>query len=136
MAEVLSTVKADPTLCLEIRKNYINIYYRGGNAIKITEKNKGVYELWFDIKYVSDDKVKQRLASLNKLVVQPWLEQLPKIKNQMDIWFGRHPKEEREYQQLVVRENNYGSGANDTDYYICDLEYANGERRFDMVGAT
>ena len=29
---LLDRVKADPTLCLEIRDEYINIYYRGGNS--------------------------------------------------------------------------------------------------------
>lgn len=140
LVEVLNTVKVDHTLCLEIRENYINIYYRGGNALKITEKSEGIYEFWFDVKYVADDTVKQRIDSLlsgsvstNNMSTKKWIEQLPHIKNQMDIWFGQHPKEEREYQQLVAYENNYGSGANSTDYYICDIEYANEDRRFDMI---
>lgn len=141
LVEVLNTVKVDHTLCLEIRENYINIYYRGGNALKITEKSEGIYEFWFDVKYVADDTVKQRIDSLlsgsvstnNMSIAKKWIEQLPYIKNQMDIWFGQHPKEEREYQQLVTCENNYGSGANSTDYYICDIEYANEDRRFDMI---
>jgi hypothetical protein len=43
---------------------------------------------------------------------------------------------EREYQQLVQRDNNCSSIANDTDYYIADLEYARTENksRFDLLG--
>ena len=48
----------------------------------------------------------------------------------MDLWFSKHPKLEREYQQLVVRENN---SLSNTDYFICDIEYANENGRFDML---
>jgi len=31
LTPLLDRVKADSTLCLEIREDYLNIYYRGGN---------------------------------------------------------------------------------------------------------
>ena len=34
---ILSRLKYDHTLMLAIRKDYVNIYYRGGNILKITE---------------------------------------------------------------------------------------------------
>lgn len=37
---------------------------------------------------------------------------------------GPTGKEEREFQQLVVRDNNYSSLANGTDFFIIDIEYA------------
>ena len=55
--------------------------------------------------------------------VQAWLERIPNLKHEMDLWFGKHPKNEREFQQLVVRENNYSGIANSTDYFIIDIEY-------------
>ncbi len=36
-------------------------------------------------------------------------------------------------QQLILHDNNRGSIARSTDYYICDLEYANPHGRFDLV---
>lgn len=52
----------------------------------------------------------------------------------MDYWFSRHPKFEREFQQIVVWENNNSSIATSTDYFIVDIEYANTkDGRFDMV---
>ena len=48
---ILSRVKIDHTLMLAIRENYINIYYRGGNIIKILEHNKGFYQASFDDQY-------------------------------------------------------------------------------------
>ena len=47
----LEVVKKDATLCLEIRENYINIYYRGGNLVRIKEKN-GIFTAFFDWKYI------------------------------------------------------------------------------------
>jgi len=35
---LLDLVKKDSSLCLEIRKDYINIYYRGGNLMKLSEQ--------------------------------------------------------------------------------------------------
>ena len=133
---ILERIKHDDTLTLEIRENYINIYYRGGNAVRISYK-KSDYEYWFDTKYVTDPSVKSILLGLNQQqgsqFIGAWVEALPMIKNQMDIWFSKHRKEERDYQQVVVRENNYGGSSNDTDYYICDIEYADRNGRFDMI---
>ncbi len=56
------------------------------------------------------------------------------MKQYMDFYFSKYRKEEREYQQLVVRENNYSSIANGTDYFIIDIEYDNhANARFDLV---
>ena len=52
----------------------------------------------------------------------------------MDWWFHEHPKYEREFQQVIARENNnHGKISNGTDYYIADIEFADGNARFDMV---
>ena len=41
------------SLSLEIRNNYINIYYRGGNLLKLSEVNKHCYKPIFNVKYSS-----------------------------------------------------------------------------------
>jgi len=134
---VLDRVKADDTLGLEIRGNYLNIYYRGHNAIRITEKRLG-YKFSFDTKFIITSSVSSTLANLPRMInnassAGQWIDELPNIKNQMDLHLTEKRKEERDYQQVVVRENNYGGSANDTDYFICDIEYANVNGRFDMV---
>lgn len=130
---LLDAVRNDDTLCLEIRENYINVYYRGGNICKVEEK-KGNYQFCFDQKYSHKHKeVVQKLFKEGN--VKDIVENLPILKYEMDVWFSKNPKAEREFQQLILRENNYGSISNDTDYYIADIEYANIENnsRFDMV---
>ena len=136
----LEAVKKDATLCLEIRENYINIYYRGGSLVRINEKN-GKFTAFFDRKYIlTKDKtrVPESLSSqdpLNFEDVTTWIEAIPFLKQEMDWWFHLYPKTEREFQQLMVRENNFGGTAKSTDYFICDIEYANENGRFDLIAA-
>lgn len=128
-------VRDDHTLCLEIRKNYINIYYRGGNLTRISQKN-GIFEAFFDRNYLSI-QTDHRLTDIPHILcterdTEKWIKQMPHLKHAMDIWFGNNPKEEREYQQRILRENNLGKIAIGTDYYVCDIEYAD-RGRFDMI---
>jgi len=132
---ILSLVQKDSTLCLEIRENYINVYYRGGNLLRIEQKNDSC-TVHFEKKYIREDFGKlpsSQLTAYNN--VEAWIAIIPFLKNEMDLWFGRHPKNEREFQQLMVRENNFGNSAKSTDYFICDIEYTqpNTNWRFDLV---
>jgi len=133
---LLERVKQDLTLCLEIRQDYVNIYYRGGNIIRIEEKED--YIPWFDVNYCICGEAKLIKALPQKLCstddVKTWIVAIPSIKQTMDFWFGKHPKEEREFQQLVLRENNGATIGNSTDYFIIDIEYDNHcGARFDLV---
>lgn len=135
MTPLLDLVNLDSTLCLEIRKNYINIYYRGGSIMKIEEKQE-LFNASIDRKYFDKDFAQKPSypGILNSSAdVNAWMVAIPFLKHQMDIWFGYHPKNEREFQQLMLRENNRGISAKGTDYFICDIEYANHTGRFDLV---
>ncbi len=137
LAPVLERVKSDDTLCLEIRDGFVNVYYRGGNLLRLTEGAS--YAAAFDQKYFAG-QAREWFAEL-PIVIQTeeqsrgWVERFPLLKQAMDLWFASHPKTEREYQQQVLRDNNSGEGCTATDYFICDLEYANAHGRFDMVAA-
>ncbi len=48
---ILSLLKKDQTLMLTIRDGFINIYYRGGNILRVTEKKGGTYSAFFDEHY-------------------------------------------------------------------------------------
>jgi hypothetical protein len=139
LSPVLYMVKQDATLCLEIRRNnYINIYYRGGNVLKLTE-NQGFYEAEFDKNYLTPNStlVSKELPGEIKSSeqVRDWVGAIPLLKHEMDRWFCRNPKNEREFQQLMLRENNFCNAAKGTDYFICDIEYADIDSggRFDMI---
>jgi len=130
----LEYVINDDTLDLEIRENYINIYYRGGNALKVNKNGKD-YQYEFDDNYIKETNPVISKAELDKLRNQPdWNNYFPKAKQTMDFYFSKHRNEEGEFQQLVVRENNYSSIANGTDYFIIDIEYDNHKNaRFDII---
>lgn len=130
LSKLLEYVLKDDTLCLELRGEAVNIYYRGGSLFKIDNK----FNLTFDTKYQdlnNEDK---------KLNPNPGVEEavnnIPFYKKAMDRWFNEKPKYEREFQQIILRENNNsGNISRATDYYITDIEYQDSENssRFDMV---
>jgi hypothetical protein len=135
----LLAVIGDHTLCLEIRDDYVNIYYRGGNLFRI-KANRGSYSVTFDPNYSTSNTHRTAIAQIQKQVgsgnFSPWIDNIPLLKSVMDQWFMKHPKSEREYQQLVLRENNFSSVVGDaTDYFITDIEYADSKNhsRFDMI---
>ncbi len=134
---LLKAVKQDDTLCLEIRNNYINIYYRGGNMMRVNQVNNQ-YRVKFDFNYCkhkSSDSIYEKRI-IENVTIEDWVNSIPFIKAEMDLWFNENPKLEREFQQLILRDNNNSSIANDTDYYVSDIEYANSEVkcRFDILG--
>jgi len=136
LSQVLELVQSDPTLDLNIRNNYINIYYRGGNILKVARKSPGIYAFTFDKKYHITPGAKQITTIMSYTRSNDWIQYFPFAKQTMDFYFVKHPKEERENAQLVVRENNYSKISNGTDYFIIDYEYDNRHKaRFDLVAA-
>ena len=132
--ELLTYVQHDDTLDLEFRGEYAaNIYYRGGSLFRIDRSAIG-YTLTFDTKYDEEMAANPSICMAVELI--------PLYKHAMDVWFAKNRKYEREFQQLVVRENNrHGAISHATDYYIVDIEYAYNDNvsdkktqaRFDMI---
>ena len=128
-------ILADNTLMLAVRDGYVNVYYRGGNILKLSEKGDG-YDASFDENYTKGQSLQlpnspMRVAS--ETDIQQWVESFPVRKQIMDFWFAKNPKMEREFQQLVARENNTSPISNETEYFITDIELAIPGARFDML---
>ena len=104
----LSQVKNNrDTLSLEIRNGYINIYYKGGNLLKITQQTKG-YSFYFDSKYCkhANPTGKESLIRLlTKNEAEEYITNFDLFKREMDLWFKDHPKEERDYQHKLLVNN-------------------------------
>ena len=141
---ILDLVIRDHTLCLQIRKDYLNIYYRGGSIMKLERKGQS-YSASFNSNYFKSEdkerkgKITKDLPNQIKSIegANKWVENIPLLKQIMDEHFSTHSKTEREFQQLVARENNNSIISNDTDYFITDIEYTHPdsrESRFDLVG--
>lgn len=139
LSSLKDLVKRDSSLSLEIRNNYINIYYRGGNLLRLREVKENTYLPFFDCNYFNEkDSFLERFGKLKEIRlacdIERLLDKLQLLKSEMDSWFSKNTKTEREFQQVVVWEKNNSSVANFTDYFIVDIEYDNKRGgRFDMV---
>lgn len=148
---ILKRVQQDDTLMLAIRDEYVDIYYRGGCLMNI--KHSGdIYPVKFNEKYIVDNLpshsqdfieavVEKKSAITAEADSQKWIEAMPHLKMAIDLHHGRNSKAEREFQQVVVRENNQSAISNETEYFIVDIEYARPKEdekqkinaRFDLV---
>ena len=140
LTPLLDRVKQDQTLCLDIRDNYINVYYRGGSLLNLRESARHIFDAYFDTNYFIT-KERDFISNFPKKIIKVehtlyWLDNaFPVLKNEIDLWFGRNTRNEREFQQDLARYNNAENIATGTDYFICDIEYANTENKskFDMI---
>ena len=124
-------ILSDDTLCPVLRKDRIDIYYRGCKAFSLTadgivrdhdEFNNELY-----VYDVPEDISKEK-----------FMEYLPYMKQNIDLWMGAGNKSlyEREYMQLIMRENNSKAAGNLSDYFIIDMEhqYKKGGSVADLAG--
>jgi hypothetical protein len=137
LTPLLARVKRDGTLMLALRGDYINIYYRGGNLLKVEEVSGKTYRATFDTKYNKGDTDLPAFPfPINSADdAQVLVREIPFLKYAMDSYFSQHVKAEREFQQLVARENNCSPISNETEYFIVDIEVAGAlpDARFDML---
>jgi hypothetical protein len=132
---LLERVKLDHTLMLAIRKNYTNIYYRGGSLLRIKEQGKDSYLSSFDDQYNKFGKTIPVLPTAIKCQddARTWVDEFSHLKEIMDIYFAKYGKSEREFQQLVARENNNSTISGESEYFVSDIEFADTNGRFDML---
>jgi len=134
---ILERAKKDHTLMLSIREGYINIYYRGGNILRVKEQRNGFFSAFFDNEYNKSGLPSPDLPGTieNQESAKTWVDSFQVLKGIMDIYFSENNKPEREFQQLVARENNFSSIANQSEYFISDIEFADSDfgARFDIL---
>jgi|GEM_PF-23342 len=137
LKDFLVFVKNNKELCLEIRRNYINIYYKGGNLLKITQTAKD-YTFHFDSKYCKnkgDDSNFDYVKSLDKKNALVWITEFSLLMKEMDSWFECRPKAEREFQHNLIKAND----GTDSNVFILDIEFAGWTKenklfKLDMLG--
>ena len=138
LTPLLQRVRNDDTLMLALRGSYVNIYYRGGNLLKVSAMPAGGYSATFDANYNQAGHVLPDFPFMigEALDAQKLADSISALKYTMDHYLTVHPKSEREFQQLVARENNCSPISNETEYFIVDIEAAGivEEARFDMLG--
>lgn len=122
------------SLSIEIRNGYVNIYYRGGNLLKIVQKRKG-YSFHFDSRYClnkKDTSLHDLLSSLQSTDIESYINYFDLMLSEMDSWFIEHPKKEREYQHGILISN---PNILDIEYQINYRDEENNPKamRFDMI---
>ena len=111
-------ILSDDTLCPVLRKMKIDIYYRGYKAFSLT--GDGIirnHDEFNNELYIYD--VPEVISK------EKFMEYLPYMKQNIDLWIGAGKKSpyEREFMQLIMRENNSKKAGNLSDYFIIDMEH-------------
>jgi hypothetical protein len=125
---LLSQVISDSDLDMQIRNNYVNIYYKGNSILKLDEKhNYSIHD-----KFVNNTTINKACA----FDTNQYLRELHKIKENVNGVKSKKPTLEIEYEQLIIRSNN----SVNSEIFITDRQFAdkeNGEDiRFDLTGFT
>lgn len=117
--KITEIAKIDPYLDMEMRgEDGAIVYYRGGKILTIHEK-KGL--LGLDKKYYLGNE-----ATIVTPDKDDIFDYVCKAKFIMDKYESDKSKLiEKEFQQRVVYENNLSGNADNTDYFIADVEWAN-----------
>jgi hypothetical protein len=131
--KMLEIIRNDKDLDLQIREDYLNIYYMGGNIAKVNSENSIEFDKFYfyldmntiPTKTIKKDpiKVKEFTEKRNKLISkfknQNYAEFFCDAKQIMDKWFAENPNPERKEQHELSLENLYKK----SDYTIIDIEY-------------
>jgi hypothetical protein len=136
LSELTRKIQGDDTLMLALRGHYINVYYRGGSILHVSEQANG-YAAKFDLNYAKGKDLGLPAGTIQTAAdCLSWVTALPRLKEAMNVHFAQTRKSEREFQQLAAWENNRSVLSNDTEYFITDIEFADRDQgaRLDMVG--
>jgi hypothetical protein len=129
LSEITEYVKRDHDLNLEIRESYINVYYKGNSLLKLNEVNSLLrYRAEIHKKFLEGVKLS---LDFTESTVPQFIKAIPFIKENI-VKYGKHSLE-LEYEQLIIRANNF-ERRNNTEYFIVDRQYVMNKGRFDLSG--
>ena len=128
LSGITENVNADPDLALEIRENYINLYYKGNALLKLTENKTLHYRSEIHPKYLAGVQIPKEFTPDT---VDDFLSAIPLLKQNIDKYGKRSA--EIEYEQMIIRANNL-EPRNNAEYFIVDRQYTTPEGRFDLTG--
>lgn len=133
LSQMLNVINDDNQLDFQIRNNYLNIYYKGGNIAKVTSENSvsfNEFYFYLNMKEVPKKEIENNILICNDLKDKrdvliekfkqgSYIEYFAEAKKAMDEWLNRNSKQERMEQHNLSIENQYKK----SDYTIIDLEY-------------
>lgn len=133
LSKMLTMINADKDLDVQIRNNYLNIYYQGGSIAKVNSENNIEFdEFYFYLEMMTKPKKEieknativnglksERNELVKKFKERDYRRYFSEAKTVMDNWLEINPKPERQLQHQLTVENQFNS----SDYTIIDLEY-------------
>ena len=133
LSQMLNVINKDIDLDVQIRNNYLNIYYNGGNIARVKSENSVEFDMFYFYlemektpkKIIKNDIVEvNKLKSKRDLLIRKFKERdyityFSDAKEIMDKWLEINPKPERMEQHKLSAYNQYDK----SDYTIIDLEY-------------
>jgi len=128
LSSITDSVRSDPDLVLDIREDYINVYYKGNSLLKLSETSLSRYKAEIHKKFLLRVNLNSNFTADT---VPNFVNAIPALKQNIAS-LGRRSLE-IEYEQLIVRANN-DEFRNNTEYFIVDRQYAVREGRFDLIG--
>ena len=129
LSGILQTVHNDKDLDLQIRENYINLYFKGNSLLKLSEGVDNNYKVDIHSKFV--DTLEIPLSLKNEKSTELFLQAVPALKENI-IRIGKTSLEV-EYEQLIIRANNREM-RNNSEYFLIDRQYSLAKERFDLMG--
>jgi hypothetical protein len=119
----------DVDLDLQIRANYLNIYYKGNSLLKLSEIKPGEYRTQVHDKFLRGCSIPEAL--IDDRTTSIFIQTIPYLKENI-LKYGRSSIE-TEYEQMIIRANN-DEPRNNCEYFITDRQYAGPSERFDLTG--
>ena len=129
---LIEMVKNDDELVLQIREDYFNVYYKGGNMLKVSSENSFQFDYNYFKCEISLDTQEQRNKRIDKR--RSVLESLKKtrdyktfiaeMKKLMDeYWIWLYNEKHRSLHEKDTQHALCISNTESTDYTIIDLEF-------------
>ena len=133
LSKMLKVINSDSDLDVQIRNDYLNIYYRGGNIARVKSEASIEFDMYYYYQNTEGIPKKtimgspeivrglklKRDALIKKFKAGYYKEYFDDGKAAIDDWLKISPKPERMEQHQLAIENQYGK----SDYTIIDLEY-------------
>jgi hypothetical protein len=125
-------VASDRDLNLEIRRDYINVYYKGHSLLKLsdsgTRNNYKQYKVQIDKAFANGLEIPKALGDEN--TTAKFLANVSSLKQKIAL---HGISLETEYEQMIIRANNI-ERRNNSDYFVIDRQYVEADGRFDLMG--
>ena len=133
LKKMIEVISKDSELDIQVRKDYLNIYYKGGNIARVKSENSIEFDKFYfylDMETTPKKEVEKNIEKVKELKIKrdnlvrkfkkgDYRDYFAEAKDAIDKWLSKNSKPERMQQHNLSTHNHY----NQSDYTIIDLEY-------------